>query len=90
MIKILKKEKMNVFFLSILFFFLGFLILNTFQLPLLAAWAQCEDGICSCACAAPIGYTCSCSTMTNWCSCSCSDGQNRDYCNGHTKPLPDL
>jgi hypothetical protein len=89
MIKILKKEKKNVLMLSILFLILGFLVLNTLQVPLLAAWAQCEDGVCACACSAPYGYTCTCSTMTNWCSCTCDDGQGRDFCS-RNKGLPEL
>ena len=88
MIKILKKEKKNVLMLSILFLILGFLVLNTLQVPLLAAWAQCEDGVCACSCSAPIGYTCTCSTMTNWCSCSCTN-YDWDYCS-RNKGLPEL
>jgi len=88
MIKILKREKKNVMFLSILILFLGFLILNTFQVPLLASWAQCSAGECSCACSAA-GYTCTCSTMENWCSCSCDDEVTRDYCNANKPGGPE-
>ena len=81
MLKVLKKEKKNVFLLSILFLILGFLILNTLQVPLLAETAMCGQGVCMCSCS---GVYCECNAGPgDECTCICwlDPGFDFDYCN---------
>ena len=74
---LLKKEKKNVFLLSLLLFLVSVLIVNTFQIPLLAGTAYCSDGDCSCSCS---GSDCSCVSGNNSCSCYCYPNSHQ-YCN---------
>ena len=85
MINLIKKEKKNVFLLSLLLFLVGVLIVSTMQIPLLAGSAVCSDGECSCSCS---GTACFCNTADNACECYCYP-YDFEYCNNNGKGGPE-
>jgi len=80
------KEKKNVFLFTVLVFVLGFLIFNSFRLPMLAAGsAICSDYQCTCSC---YGNNCWCWAEYNCCECSC-DPYSYQLCMNGLNPYPE-
>ena len=79
------KTKTNVFFLSILFFILVFLVVNTIQVPLLwADTSSCGADSCTCTC---VGGYCDClAGPGDQCQCMCVFPPDYNFCYAGKNP----